>query len=404
MKKIYIREGQLSKQLLLPDFLFKAVKDHQTSLGDNPAFPGEDDYPFDYVILKERYNDVCLAMKDVGIEITDTDSLTSLLSSLVTKCKELEKPVRDSLEKICENAVNKMFAIPEGAINLKCKLVDKVKFKTSIGVTPEDSNETKYQFKDIDEKELSKKAIAKRRFINSLIMGASKGYSSSKLFYESDIAKINQELPQLYDQIMTINEYLLFTTQEVLEDENPKQGSYVEVHLGTNGGKSNIEAQGVIFPLLLHDTVKGLFELFSVYGLPKDKQKAQYIIRKSDFILAEPWDMRLGVKMWDMIFGGIGDSNIVPYVFMELISLPGDEFNIAMREILSGTQKGEQIMKDMLEKATYNSGYQEFKNRINVRNVDKSVIADSYFTAAELDGFELDGDENDDDVITEEPE
>ena len=176
------------------------------------------------------------------------------------------------------------------------------------------------------------------------------------------------------------------------------QGSYVEVHVGSNGNRSTIESQGVIFPLLLHDTIKGLFELFSVYGLPKDKRKALYIIKKSDFILAEPWDMRFGVKMWDIIFGGIGNFNIIPYIFMELVSLPTDEFNITMREILAGTEKGDEIMKQVLQKCTYNSDYQQFKNRINVKNLDKSIISDSYFTAAELDGFNLD-DEDGGDVI-----
>ena len=133
MKKIYINENSISNVLtkrLLPQFLFKMVRNHTTSLGDNEAFPTSDDYPFDYTLLKERYNEVCEEIEGIGMASLDEDSLVSELSSLVKECKELEKPVRDSLEKLCENTLNRLFAIPEEAINLKFKIVDKITLKT----------------------------------------------------------------------------------------------------------------------------------------------------------------------------------------------------------------------------------------------------------------------------------
>ena len=57
-KKIYINENSIEsivKSKLLPQFLFKMVKGHNTSLGDNDAFPTSGDYPFDYIILKQRF-------------------------------------------------------------------------------------------------------------------------------------------------------------------------------------------------------------------------------------------------------------------------------------------------------------------------------------------------------------
>lgn len=402
MKKIYIRENQINKDLLLPQFLFKAVRAHETSLGDNPAFPSEDNYAFDYTILKERYRDVYEKVHELGMSTNiNTDELTTMLSKMVTACRGMEKPVRDSLEKICENTVNRIFAIPDGAVNIKCKLVDNISYKISVSVTPEVSSGDTFKFKDVNDFELSKVAIAKRRFINALIMGAAGIMVSLKEYYQDEINKINPELLPLYDKIMALNEYILFVTKEQMTDEKPKQGSYVEVYVGGNGKKSTIEAQGIIFPLLLHDTLKGLFELFSVHGLPEDKDKREYIIKKSDFLLAEPWDMRLGVPLWNRIFGTIGEMNIIPYVFMYLIKLPAEEFNQTMKELLMNTEKGDEVMSELIAAAQHNDGYQKFKKRINARNVERSVIADSYFTAAELDGFNIDGDENDGDVIEE---
>ena len=396
MKKIYINEEFMSnvvKGRLLPQFLFKLVKTHTTSLGDNEAFPTSDEYPFDYALLKERYNEVCDAIDDIGLESLDEDYLMSELSSLVTKCKELETPVRDALEKVCENALNKLFAIPEESINMTFKLVDRIKFKSPIRMRPESSDSLKYNFKDIADIDLSNKAIGKRRFIDALIQGASYIYANVEGLYIDDIDRINPELPRLYRKIRIINDFLLFTKKEEMSDDKPMQGSYVETHLGIDDAKTTIKAQGIIFPLLFHEAIKGLFELFSAHGLPQDREKAQYIIRKADFVLAEPWDLRLGVGLWRMIFGGVEDTNMIPYMFTSFVKIPTDEFNLSVKEILSNTEKGNDIINALMTDAEYDNGYQQFTNRINARNVDKSLIQDSYFTGAETSGFEIDSEE-----------
>ena len=405
MKKIYVNESSISNIIsgkLLPQFLFKLVKTHNTSLGDNDAFPTSYDYPFDYTVLKERYNEVCDAINELGLESLDEDYLVSELSSLVTRCKEIEKPIRDSLVKICENAINRLFAIPEETINFSFKLVDKIKFNQPIRMRPESNGEATYTFKDISDIDLSNKAIGKRRFINSLIQGASYIYSNIEDLYADDISKINDELLELYEKIKIINDYLLFIEKEKLSDDEPMQGSYVETYVGNVGEKSTIKAQGVIFPLLLHDAIRGLFEIFSVYGLPSDRKKAEYIVNKADFVLAEPWDLRLGVGLWNKIFGGIEDTNLIPYVFASFVKLPTDEFNLFAKEIFSNTEKGNALLNDLIAQAEHDNGYQQFTNRINARNVDKSIIQDSYFTSAETNGYELDSDSEDGDVIEEE--
>lgn len=404
MKKIYLRESSISNVLnkrLLPQFLFKMVKTHTTSLGDNSMFPNNDEYPFDYMLLKTRYNEVCDAMEELNLANLNEDELVSELSTLVKQCKELEKPVRDSLERICENSINRLFAIPSETINFKCKLVDSIKFKNAIRLRPESDEDIKYTFADVHDIEFSKKAIEKRRFINSLIQGASYLYANVMGLYIEDIDKINRELIPLYRKITIINDYLLFTKEEEMTDDKPMQGSYVETHLGNEDERTTITAQGIIFPLLLQETIKGMFELFSAHGLPKDINKAKYVIKKSDFVLAEPWDLRLGVGLWKKIFGKIQDTNMIPYMFTNLIKQPTEEFADSIREILSSTAKGEEIINNLMASAEYDNGYQQFTNRINARNVDRSLIKDSYFTGAETNGYEIDSDGESSDVIEE---
>lgn len=407
MKKIYINENSISNVLtkrLLPQFLFKMIKNHTTSLGDNEAFPPSDNYPFDYTLLKTRYNEVCDEIENIGISSLDEDSLMSELSSLVKNCKELERPIRDSLEKICENALNKLFAIPEESINLKFKLVDKVRFKKSIRMKPESNDEAQYTFKDIADIDLSNKAIAKRRFIDALIQGASYTYGNIEGLYINEIDKISPELPRMYRKIRAINDYLLFTKKEEMSDDKPMQGSYVETHIGFSDSKPIINVQGIIFPLLLQEAIRGMFELFSSHGLPQDRAKAEYIVKKADFVLAEPWDLRLGVGLWNMIFGGVKDTNMIPYMFTAFVKIPTDEFNLSVKEILSSTEKGHAIVDELIKNAEYDNGYQQFTNRINARNLDKSLIQDSYFTGSEVNGYEIDTEDDEGDVIEEDGE
>lgn len=404
MKKIYINESSISSILngrLLPQFLFKMVRNHETSLGDSEAFPSGGSYPFDYMLLKRRYDDVCKEMESIGLNNVDEDSLMSELSALLRKTMELEKPIRDSLERLCENALNRLFAIPPEIVNMTFKLVDRVKFKGAIRMRPESDDDVKYTFKDIADIDLSNKAVSKRRFVNALIQGASYTYSGIEGLYIDELDKMNSDLPRLYRRIRVINDFLLFTKKEELSDDKPMQGSYVETHIGTGDGKSTIKVQGVIFPLLFQESIKGLFELFSAHGLPSDISKAQYVVRKADFILAEPWDMRLGVGLWNAMFGSVEDTNMIPYIFSSLVRMSTDEFNMSTKEILAKTEKGASILDRLISDAEYDNGYQQFTNRINARNLDKSLIKDSYFTGAETNGYELDSDETDGDVIEE---
>ena len=407
MKKIFLKESSIQNIItnrLLPQHLFKMVKTHTTSLGDNEIFPNDDEYPFDYIILKERYNEVCEAIEDLGIVELDEDSLMSELSSLLKECKELETPVRDTLEKICENAVNRLFAIPSDILNIKCRLVDRIKFKNAIRLRPESNDDIKYTFADVQDIDFSKKAIAKRRVINSLIQGGSYLYANVIGLYVDEINRLNPKLLQLYKAIIIINDYLLFTKKEEMTDDKPMQGSYVETHLGMDDERTTINVQGIIFPLLLQETIKGLFELFSAHGLPTDREKAKYIIKKADFVLAEPWDLRLGVGLWKRVFGKVQDTNMIPYMFANLVSLNEDEFTITMKEILSNTQKGNELVDDLIKSAEYDNGYQQFQNRINAKNLDRSLIKDSYFTGAETNGYEIDDEQEDGDVIEEDGE
>lgn len=399
--KIHIRESAINamrKADELPKFLVDAARRHKTSLGQCPVYP---DGNYDYTLLKDRFDDVMADIKEIGVRDLNVENVKNRLAKLVSKCKDIEKPIRSKLERVCFNTVNKVFAFPSDIVNLNCSIVDKIKLTTKTNVTPGDAGNSEYEFDDVDDMLGATKAVMKRRVLNAFVQGGAEVCSNMTELYKDDIDKIDKRLMPLYDEIVILNNYLLFTLKESMSDINNKQGAFVEVRIGGDGNKAEIFSQGVIFPLLLRETIRGFFELFAAHGLPENIKKAKYIMSKADFLLAEPWDARLGCKMWEKMFGKIKDTNKYPYIFMELSVLDDDEFMKTVKSILGDGKDGNKRMSDLEKKADKNSNYQQFKNRINAKNVDKSVISDGYFSVEDLSAFDLNANEDDGEIITE---
>ena len=404
-KKILIKEEQQQRLKLAP-FIYKAIASKRTSLGDNPAFPPYGNFGFEYDVVKKKYEEVdeiinnCI--KNGELESKDPEYLLTVLSKKVEECKRLEEPIRPQLEKICENIINMEFSVPNDTVILNCKLVGKIKPKKGMRILPEgDDEDNGYDFEDVDEVNLTNKVILKRRFINSMIQGIAYWLSTDLDSWHDTVVELDKRIWGLWYEIKHITDYLLFTKEEKISEKNPMQMSYVEVTLGKNGKKTIIDAQGTIFPYLLRDTFRGFLELFSSHGLPEDNQKAMYIIRKADFLVAEPWDLRLGMGIIDMLHDSLTKKfqtdllfqpNRIPFFFTELCSMPTDEFNDVMQNFLLGTNKGKLIAKEIDSKIAHDIDYQKFKDKIQQKNVDKSLISDGDFSKEELDDYVIEED------------
>lgn len=397
--KIVLKEEQQEK-LKLPPFIYKAILNKSTSLGDNEALPPFGDFGIEYYLVKKGFEEadevINNCINNGVLESKDTDYLLTVLSQKLERCKKLEEPLRPQLEKLCENIVNSHFAIPNDTIVLKCNLVGKVKPKNSVRILPEDENNgNTYEFEDVDEVVLSNKVILKRRFINALIQGLSYWLSTDIDDWCDTVVELNDEIWNLWYDIKHITDYLLYTKKDEINDKHPNLLSYVEVKLGKKGRRTIINAQGVIFPYLLRDTFRGLFELFSSHGLPKDISKAMYIVKKADFLVAEPWDLRLGKGLVDMLHDSfkkydvdlLFDTKRIPYFFSDLCKLQVEDFNMVMKNLLLGTKKGNIIASEMDSKITHDSDYQIFKDRITQKNIETSLISDGDFSKEELDGY-----------------
>ena len=175
---------------------------------------------------------------------------------------------------------------------------------------------------------------------------------------------------------MSAADYMYYVIPKM---ENGVTGGVVKVDYPTSENpKAVIRAQAMAFPVLIHEIVKGVMELLSAHGLPKNKQISDYVVNKADFLAAEPWDMRLGPALWGRFTNLIDpdDFNLKHHAYYKLASLPATEFNIQMREIMAGTKRGKKIITELIDEVKRGLQEDEFNEAMiqfggDIENIDE---------------------------------
>lgn len=362
----------------LPKHILKALQTNKTSLGEHPSYPPEEEETFIVNAVAHKFTELC-----GDKEITNVESLKNELGKLISQCKKIENNNKTALEELCMNIVTELFSIPEDTISITAKIVDSVN-NDNQRIIPEKTDD--FSFDSIDDMNHLSDEIYKRRLLNSLVTGAAIYYSNNISTYIKELFDIDSELPALYKKILKYNEILLFFEKDkLIEDGNAMEAGKVDVTMDMPQNMVNIVSEGIIFPILLEETIKGVFELAIAHGLPDERKKAEYVIKKADFKLAELWDMRLGITLWDIIIKQIdGLDTVEPNFFlMTLSELPTDKFNQCLREIFAKTRKGQMILKNIIDKIKSEKDKDEFNDFIQQGN-DGFQIEDGYFTGEEL--------------------
>lgn len=370
----------------LPSDIIDVVSANKTSLGNNPSIPDIFDVPFLLKITEQGFEAAKNKLKEIG-EINDVEEteLGPALSKLILKCKELERPHRNELEKYCINYVIDLFGVPEETVDIEVKLSDKIDLnRNSIILDPIDGDD---ELDAVSDAMAIKGEVYKRRVLNALCMGGAMRMSGAFDKYMDNIEHLDPSLKDLYTKIISLNNYLLYTKSDFgLTDEQKMQLGTVEVSLGNEENKAKIEAQGVIFPVLMSELIRGFMELFISHGLPSDRHTAIMVIGKSDFLKAEPWDMKLGPVLWDLLSNTFNDINSVelPYLLKRISKLNVDKFNYLMKEIFAKTRKGKEIMSSLSFKAKNDIEYDKFVDKMTKMKQDKGIITDDYIHPDEL--------------------
>jgi len=217
--------------------------------------------------------------------------------------------------------------------------------------------------------------VYKRRFLNAMTQGAAKKCNHMFHMVDDDLIKLNPKLPNRYAKMMAAADYMYYVIPNM---DNGVTGGIVRVEFPSKKNpKARIHAQAMVFPVLIHELVKGVMELLSAHGLPKNKNVAKYVINKADFLAAEPWDMRLGPAIWGRFTENIDadDFNLKHHIYSELAKLPAKEFHSHMREIMAGTKMGKKIVKKIMDEVKQDIQLDEYNEAMGY---DKDDDDDTY--------------------------
>jgi len=368
------------------------IEKGETPFSENPALPKSEPNSFEEIIASKRFKDVVEKVKRyTGLtSVTGQNAfmqLQMMLMNAVREVKLIENRHTEQLENLAIELVKKELAIPENAFQYDVQLsssmgqVDTSKMRKSseeptaeeiekeFNVTEEEAEEDILNFIDAFEKfDLEK---AKRRFINSLIQGASKkGHYMFELISD-ELESIDGRLLNFYGVLMSINDLLYWVmpdeTMQMMSGSGQSAEGSTEVDPETD--PPTIKAKGLFFPILVHEIIKGVYEVLGSQGLPDDPKKAEMVMASQDTLPYEIWDLRLGPVIWEKFVESYPDElfeddmrEIQNYLFSRFSMLTTEEFFEVTKMILSGSKEGKQIVKKMVDEIVEELRNEEYKS------------------------------------------
>ena len=366
----------------IPKHILTALRNNNTSLGEHPAFPPGEESSFISTLMDAYYEK---HFRDVTPD--KLESKRQELGKLMHECMQLEESNREALEALCVNTVNNILSIPSDVIDFSAELTTSVD-TSNHRFLPEKTED--FTFDDVNDINNLTDEIYKRRLLNALVMGASNFYGSNMDEYVKELFKINPELPSKYHNIMKLNTELLFLEKDNFITKGASDAGKVDVNILGTSERVSINAYAMLFPILLIESLKGFFELSIAHGLPNNQSKANYVIQKADFKMAEVWDLRFGLVLWDRVMSlfdkiqrNIDDCG-VNFFLMYISMLPVQEFNSTMQEIFLHSKKGAEKLNEIIDTIIENKEREEFDDYMTAQSNEYPLMDDEYFSAEEL--------------------
>lgn len=373
--------------------LEQELAERKHSLGKHPAIPEGDENNFEQKIMGKRFSEVVNRYKRAfDVEDIDNSQLMMQMMPMVHETMALEAKHKKDLEELAEKMIREEYDMPEDIVEIRAKLSPNIMLEGTKKHPKPKSND--YQFENHEDMVNAKGEVYKRRFLNAMIQGAAKKTNHMFHMVDDELTNMDPRLLNRYSKVMSAADYMYYVIPKM---DNGTNGGVVKVTFPTSENpKAVIEAEAMIFPVLIHELVKGVMELLSAHGLPKDKKLGDYVVDKADFLAAEPWDMRIGPALWDRFTDCVDsdDFHLKHQLYMELASMPVKEFNENMREILAGTNKGKKVVKEIMDSVKQELQEEEFDNAMNELNTREEK--DFYSLDEIMFGDDIELDEDDD--------
>jgi hypothetical protein len=382
-KNIYLNSG-----VRMNPELENQIKSNSLDLAKNPAFPKTDasgnQINFLELIAYKRFNDVVSLVKRYNPQINPASigQVSSVLMGAVRTITNAEQPHIPKLEKLAVDVVVNEMEIPDGAFLYDAKIVPVGSISGEgfiLEGKKQNQQEVQSQFgeqaevENMTASELFEMEKHKRRFINMLIQGASKKGHYMFQLVAGELNEINPQMTNEYGKMMSANDiiYWLFPDETIKQMASQPSNMAGKEEIEDETDPPTLKVRGINFPVVVHELVKAIMDVFGTQGLPDDPKSSQMIIDSVDSLENETMDLRVGVPVWElfsssypaMVFAE-GNRHIQHYLFARFCALEINEFFRVARLILSQSQEGSKYMERManeivkdLENQDYNTQF-----------------------------------------------
>ena len=361
----------------------RKITGKQTPFHNFPAMP-EMDRDFIELISSKRFKDsvdkVRMAMGDTRT-IQGQNALMQLMGTVGQAMQRLimiQSQNAEELEALAVKLVKDELGIPEGAMQFDAQLMmQPMGAAEGMKSEPEMPSEEEVEelMGDIENFNLER---AKRRFINSLIQGAAFKGGHMYVMVRDEINDINPQLMNLYavTQALMEHAYWIFPDMEGMAGGGGGQMGQSEFDPETD--PPTVKARAVTFPLLVHELVKGVYEVFGTHGLPDDPRQAEMVLSAEDSLPSEIWDSRLGPIFWEKFVATYpmelfedDMKHIQHYLFMRFSALNAEEFMTLAKKILKGEPEGQRIIQRMVDDIVKELKEQDYKDAMGDEDEDE---------------------------------
>jgi hypothetical protein len=273
----------------------------------------------------------------------DLQQVVQRSSELVPEIIEAEDGYRDHLELLAADVVTKAYPIIDYAnIRIDAKIVTMQDLKI-----PEEPDEV-----DVDDTPPEAEQ-AKRRIINGITQGASIRGSFAFLLFRDYLDAFDEELVAKYNEILKLSfgiyddENAIAMLLAMIAQQQNMPGGESEMVYDEDEEQFVIKARAICFPMLVHEIVKGLYEIVGTEGFGADKEKNQAIVNTVDKLSNEPNDLRFGKFIYDSISdiyndGNINDPRVRELLFSEIYKLSEEEFIPFIENAVNNTLTSQQ--------------------------------------------------------------
>ena len=391
-----------------------------------PSTGQEPNKNFQELLASERYKQVVDNLRRYtgsNVRLDGTQGMMPLMQMMLNAHNtivNLERQHRTELENLAVELVVKEMGIPEGSIEFDAKIVGMDEIDSSdfnreegqqqnpeqVNIETEENLYTELQSLDFER--------AKRRLINNIIQGASKrGHYMYHLVREK-IQQItgSEQLLNLYGVMMSINDinYWQLSDEQIRGMGNSVAGKESVERPEDEEGSAKVVARGINFPVLVHEIIKGVMELFAIQGRPENDEGFEDVENLEDTLEKEMWDLRLGPAIWDRIRKQFPEEIVLDenklelqnYLLVEIFKLPAKQFLILMKEVISGSDKGKELLGSIVsgvEKMFNDQDYQDVMSQFHdeLENMEGEISDDDLKNYLGNLGINLSSDDEEDD-------